>query len=95
MIPRSRPPKPSVEDATPPGPSKMVELRDLDFDFGLNDSLAVTLTPEDSFQVETKRILLHFQNGEQVEIDRSRVRWWSLRKRTIAVPLDLLSSPVE
>lgn len=80
-------PPAALPDSTPPGPSKLVELRDIDFNFGPQDDLAVTLGPADKFRPSDTQFELVYENGEVVLIDRSKVRWWSIRKRTVAEPL--------
>jgi len=92
MIPRTRPPKlspPSVPEiesvATTP-----VAHTDLDVCFGPGDVAAFTLGPDDTFEATgTVFVICLKENDERVEIDRSKVRWWSRRTRIVHVPLSL------
>lgn len=97
MLPRNRPgaPKPPEPEAVP-GPVEIVEMRELDFSFGPGDSYGYTLGPKDSFFQSpgstTHRVLL-FEDGERVEIDMTKVRLFSDRKRKVTRALAPFTPP--
>lgn len=91
MIERTR--KPDAEtaepDTQPEGPFDLIEVRDIDINFGPGDSVSFTLSPVDVFEVTpaTFRIFLA-GNNERVEITRRGprpVRWWSVRTHKVTM----------
>jgi hypothetical protein len=91
MIPRPEKRTPvEAPAAAPELPHQMVEVREFEFNFGPNDTHAVTLLPDDTFEYRLGadggfRIVT--ADGEMVTIDASRVRWWSQRTRKVAMPI--------
>lgn len=65
-----------------------VELIDLDFNLGRDDTLMITLEPGDVLTIQPDMFVIT-KGHETIEIDRSRVRWRSTRTRTVTIPRSL------
>lgn len=68
---------------------RTIDVRDVDFNFGPGDQFEPTLGPDDKMTMTAKLITLDFADGEHVEIDRARVRWFAIRPRKVMVPVSL------
>lgn len=88
MIPRAeRRESPEAAEAVLPGATKEIEVTHYIFSFGPGDILDYEVGPNDSFEiVDDTYFYLVFADGEQVVIDRYKVRFWSRSSRKITVP---------
>lgn len=88
MIPRKAPSKTPEKAAPVPAPYDLVEVRDIDINLGVGDTLSFTLGPEDAYFFDTsgEEAVVNFAVGEVVRIRASLIRWSSVRIRKQAVP---------
>lgn len=88
---RPKPDVPVSQPETPAGPSELLDVLLVEFHFDLGAAIGYTILPTDRLNVEEKIITVFLaardEFGEEtIEIDRTRVRWWSTRKGKIALP---------